>query len=322
MYRIGDYTFTVAPNSRKDTLEYVGADVTALSGRTIIQPSYYKKNLQLTARIWKPLPKFLDLLSISGDIACGDKDNMFILNTSSSVLSRYNRNLVFEHENNIGLSVVNLSSFSVDGADIYVVDRPSSGLARVYVFDRTNLSLKNQFDITFSDGADLACFTALEGVKYLLDSQYRLYRLDYQQTYIGELDIVPGGYFAMVPLDNDVLLLGNHWFDILTIYFYNLNPLSIIDVNEFNYTSDPESMFLTDKEILSVFSANLGLSRFYIGSSLYEITKLKKALLADSVLIEDQYRRKSQLFIESISINRVNNLDNCYDIDISGFTIL
>jgi hypothetical protein len=126
----------------------------------------------------------------------------------------------------------------------------------------------------------------------------------------------------MVPLDNDVLLLGNHWFDILTIYFYNLNPLSIIDVNEFNYTSDPESMFLTDKEILSVFSANLGLSRFYIGSSLYEITKLKKALLADSVLIEDQYRRKSQLFIESISINRVNNLDNCYDIDISGFTIL
>jgi hypothetical protein len=321
MYKLGDYIFTIAPNKRQDEVEYVGADVITLSGRQIFQPSYYKKNLNLSSIIWQPMPKTLSSTPLSVDFIGMDTNNIFMLTINNKLLQVFNYNFVLLNQLTLTVDLTGCVGIGVGADYFYILTAPNSII--LYIFNKNNLALVETRTLSFINSVQ--CFTAVGDKIYIIDGSNNIVLYDVIQatsSLVGRLPFVVGGYQCITYQQQGFFLVTNFFVNKSTWYVFDVQKLYLVDTFVFNDQNKGIFLGFIDKNNVYFYDTSKYLWKIYLNLVECDLFLLKKALSYGSVNLVDNYNRTIKFNIDNMEIKRLSNLFKAYEVNLTGFTIM
>jgi hypothetical protein len=129
-YQFNGYTFSHNPTQADKDITYIGDNVKTLSGRMIIQPTYFKNSTSIVSTFWQARDLSLLPIPINDNVICFNKstNNFYTYNLSGEVINIYNSNLLYI--NSIDLSLLTLTSvddITSFGSNVYLSASNLSG---------------------------------------------------------------------------------------------------------------------------------------------------------------------------------------------------
>ncbi len=321
MYRLGDYVFTIAPSGQQDNVEYVGADMIALSGRPIFQPSYYKKNISLTSTLWQPMTKFLSSISLPADFLGIGTDNVFMLTIENKLLQVFNFNFALLKQLTLNVDLTGCVGIGAGADYFYILTAPNNII--LYIFNKNNLSLLETRTLSFINSVQ--CFTAVEDKIYLIDGDNNIISYSVVQkssTLLGQLPFVIGGYQSIAYQPQGFFLVTNFFVDTATWYIYDFQVKTLIDTLIFDEHKNGIFLGFIDKNTAYFYDNYKNLWKLFLNLVECDLYLLKKALSYGSVNLTDNYNRTIRFNIDNIEIRRLLNLFRAYEVNLTGNTIM
>lgn len=120
-FKYGNYEFKRNPSSFDRDLSYVGDNPVTLSGRVIIQPSFYKVKSTIDSVFWQPSERILETVNINDDVICYNSNCFYTYNLITNELRCYDKNFCFIKSINLSpLGIVAVNGITCLGDYVYL----------------------------------------------------------------------------------------------------------------------------------------------------------------------------------------------------------
>ncbi|MGE4412478.1 MAG: hypothetical protein AB7E45_02115 [Candidatus Caldatribacteriota bacterium] len=321
-WKYGNYTFISNPSTAEEEVSFIGDIIRTSSGRLIIQPTTYVRNLSLESLFYQAHDSLQERYYLASSyISIAVSGTSIFLLRSSGVIDRYNYNMVYLSSLSPTISGIPIA-LTYDGVSLWLCAEQSSTQYTLYEVSPVDGSISKTF--VYTDVPARAV-----GLGYLGNFPYG-YLVKLRND--GIVESINPSDGRIVAYHQDIakytftsLAGGNCDVDIMyvikdgnKVLIYNVSDDRVIDIidlvlNTFSYLSICN---FNDYFLLIPSSVN-EVHRYFLNTVVKDVYNLEKQVASGRVSMIDEYGNNMQVIVNDYNISRREGLYKAYNIDLS-----
>lgn len=320
-WKYGNYTFISNPSTVEEEVSFVGDIIRTSSGRLIIQPTTYVRNLSLESLFYQPHDSLQEKYYLTSSyISLAVSGMSVFLLRSSGVIDRYNYNMVYLSSLFPTTSGTPIA-LTYDGVSLWLCAEQSTTQHTLYEVSPVDGTVSKSFVYTNTPARAVGLgysgnFPYGYLVKLRSDGIVESINPSNGQIVAYHQDIINYTFTSLAGgnCNGDIMYVIK---DRSKILIYHVNDDKVIDIIDILDTSSYLSISSFNSYFLLIPSSVNEVHRYFLNTVVKDVYDLEKQVVSGKVTMIDEYNNNVQVVVNSYNISRQEGLYKAYRINLS-----